>query len=92
MSLQHYRKDIDDLDDQLLTLLNKRAEIALKIAKEKFDHRIGVLAANREEEIYKRLNEVNQGPLKEQHIREIFAAIISSSKKLQHLYQSFEDI
>ncbi len=92
MSLEQYRNDIDELDDHILKLLNERAEIALKIAREKFDHRIGVSAAGREEKIYKRLNDVNQGPLQEQHIREIYSAIISSSKKLQHLYQSFEDI
>lgn len=92
MSLKKYRQQIDALDNQLLHLLNKRAEIALKIAQEKFDNRINVVATNREEEIFKRLNDVNTGPLQEQHIREIYTAIISSSKKLQHLYQSFEDI
>ncbi len=92
MSLKKYRQEIDALDNQLLDLLNKRAKIALKIAQEKFDNRIGVVATNREEEIFERLNKVNTGPLQEQHIREIYSAIISSSKKLQHLYQSFEDI
>lgn len=92
MSLTKHRKEIDSLDEQLLDLLNKRAKIALKIAREKFDNRIGVVASNREEEIYTRLNAINKGPLREQHIREIYSAIISSSKKLQHLYQSFEDI
>jgi len=92
MSLKKYRKEIDDIDDKLLELLNRRAKVALKIAQEKFDNRINVLATNREEEIYQRLNEVNKGPLQEQHIREIYAAIISASKKLQHLYQSFQDV
>lgn len=92
MSLQQYRQDIDAIDEQLLELLNRRAQIALKIAQEKFDNRIGVLATNREEEIFIRLNKINKGPLRELHIREIYAAIISSSKKLQHLYQSFQDV
>ncbi len=92
MSLEEYRQEIDDLDVKLLTLLNKRADIALKIAREKFDNRIGVLAKNREQQIYRRLCSINQGPLRDQHIREIYSAIISTSKNLQHLYQSFEDV
>lgn len=92
MSLSTYRRKIDDLDEQLLELLNKRAEIALKIAREKFDNRINVVASGREQQIYDRLNSINRGPLREQHIREIFSAIISTSKNLQHLYQSYEDI
>ena len=92
MSLSTYRNAIDDIDNQLVELLNKRADLVLKIAREKFDNRIAVLAANREEEIFARLNKGNKGPLLEQHIRDIFSTIISASKNLQHLYQSFEDV
>jgi chorismate mutase/prephenate dehydratase len=92
MKLSEYRQAIDDIDDQLLDMLNQRARMAIKIAQEKFDHRIAVAASNRENEIYKRLCEKNNGPLREQHVREIFAAIMSTSKNLQHLYQSFQDV
>ncbi|MBN1481653.1 hypothetical protein EH223_04755 [candidate division KSB1 bacterium] len=92
MNLSEYRQKIDAIDDQLLELLNKRAMIALKIAREKFDNRIRVLASTREQEIFNRLNKINRGPLREQHIHEIYSAIISASKNLQHLYQSFEDV
>ncbi|MBN1466091.1 chorismate mutase [candidate division KSB1 bacterium] len=92
MNLSDCRQAIDDIDDQLLEILNQRARLAIKIAQEKFDHRIAVAASSREEEIYKRLCGRNKGPLQEQHVREIFAAIFSTSKKLQHLYQSFQDV
>jgi chorismate mutase len=92
MSLSAYRQEIDDIDEQLLKLLNKRANVALKIAREKFDNRIGVVASGREQQIYDKLNSLNQGPLRKQHIQEIFSAIIATSKNLQHLYQSYEDI
>jgi len=92
MKLSKYRQAIDDIDDQLLTLLNQRARLVLKIAQEKFDKRIAVLASTREQEIYERLSKRNQGPLEEKHVREIFAIIISTSKNLQHLYQSYQDV
>ena len=92
MNLSDYRQAIDDIDNQLLEMLNQRARLAIKIAQEKFDHRIAVAASIREDEIYNRLCEQNNGPMQPQHIREIFAAIFSTSKKLQHLYQSFQDV
>ena len=92
MRIEEYRKAIDDIDDQLLQLLSKRARLALQIGMEKFERRISVLASKREKEIFERLYRLNQGPLQEQHIREIFTAIIDTSKNLQHLYQSFEDV
>ena len=92
MKIAKYRNQIDEMDDQILALLNKRASLAIKIAQEKFDKRISVSVSHREEEIYERLSGQNEGPLQAQHIREIFAAIISTSKSLQHYYQSFHDV
>ena len=92
MKLSKYRQAIDEMDDQILNLLNKRAALAIKIANVKFDKRIAVSVSDREEEIYERLSTQNEGPLQEQHIREIFAAIISTSKSLQHYHLSFNDI
>ena len=92
MNLSKYRQEIDEIDEQLLELLNKRACVSLKIAREKFDNRIRVDVSSREQEIFANLGQKNQGPLREHHVREIFTAIISTSKSLQRLYQSFDDI
>ena len=92
MEISEYRNTIDAIDDKLLALLNERAEIALKIGESKFKNRILVLSNEREKEILNRLVEQNKGPFQRQHIVEIFSAIMTTSRNLQHLYQSFEDV
>jgi chorismate mutase len=92
MEISAYREAIDAIDEQLLKLLNERASMALKIGESKFKNRIMVINSDREKAIFEKLNAQNSGPLQEQHIYEIFSAIIAASKNLQHLYQSYEDV
>lgn len=92
MEINAYRKAIDAIDEKLLELLNERASLALKIGESKFRNRIMVVNDEREQAIYDRLLALNKGPLQKQHLVEIFSAIITTSKNLQHLYQSYEDV
>ncbi|MCX8042701.1 MAG: prephenate dehydratase [Desulfobacterota bacterium] len=81
--LQQLRDQIDKIDDQLLELLNKRAELVLEIGKiKKLDQRrFHVL--EREEAIYQRLVNANPGPFPSAAIRPIFREIISASLSLE---------
>ncbi len=92
MEISAYREAIDAIDDKLLALLNERALLALKIGESKFRNRILVQSSDREQAILNRLIEKNTGPLQKQHIIEIFSTIIATSRNLQHLYQSYEDV
>ena len=92
MELSAYREAIDSIDDQLLKLLNERARLALKIGEAKFKNRMMVTNSDREKAIFEKLSSRNPGPLQEHHVHEIFSAIISTSRNLQHLYQSYEDV
>jgi len=92
MEISAYREAIDAIDEKLLELLNERASLALKIGESKFKNRIMVVNNDREQAIYDKLLALNQGPLQKQHVIEIFSAIITTSKNLQHLYQSYEDV
>ena len=92
MKISEYRQQIDAIDKELLQLLNKRASLALKIGDEKFKNRISVQSQEREKLIFEKLYSENPGPLQKQHIHDIFLAIITACRNLQHLYQSFEDV
>ena len=91
MDISAYREAIDAIDEKLLALLNERASLALKIGESKFRNRIMVVNNEREHAIYERVNALNKGPLQKQHLNEIFSAIITTCKNLQHLDQSYED-
>jgi len=85
-SIPALRRQIDRIDDQLLRLLNRRARLALEIARQKARTNSGVYAPGREKGVLARLARVNPGPLPERLVRAIFREIISASRSLeQHL-------
>src|SRR5437899_7570004 len=85
-SIPALRQQIDRVDDQLLRLLNRRAHLALEIARQKPRTNSGVYAPGREKGVIARLARANPGPLPERLVRAIFREIISASRSLeQHL-------
>jgi chorismate mutase/prephenate dehydratase len=82
-SLPALRRQIDRIDDQLLRLLNRRAELALAIAEQKARSNSGVYAPAREKGVLGRLARANHGPLPEALVRAIFREIISASRSLE---------
>ena len=76
--LTKIRKEIDELDKQLLTLLNSRLVLAQQAGKAKKDEII--YRPEREASIYRNLKINNTGPLEDQHIVNIFKEIISTCR------------
>ena len=71
-----YREQIDNIDDKLLILINKRAELSKKIAKIKNKEDMPLYIPSRETEILEDLCKKNKGPLYDDSIRKIFTEII----------------
>jgi len=83
--LEALRAQIDHLDEQLVRLLNRRAELVVRVgqAKERSGHRGAKYAPEREKRIFQRLARLNGGPLRAQHVRTIFREVISSCLALE---------
>ena len=81
--LAELRRQIDDVDSQLLELLNRRAGLSLAVgeAKKKVSGR--VFDPAREARLLEGLAERNPGPLKPEHITAIWRAVLSASRSLQ---------
>lgn len=77
------RAEIDAIDGELLRLLNKRAEIALRVGAAKKLVDTSLCDPNREREVLTRLRLENPGPFDEQSIANIFQRIIDESLHLQ---------
>ncbi len=77
------RAEIDAIDDELLRLLNKRIEIALRVGEVKRREDVSLCDHNREREVLSRLNRQNSGPLNEQNVNGIFQRIIDESLHAQ---------
>lgn len=82
--IRELRKKIDSVDDDILELLSKRAELVKQVGKLKSQEKREFYVPNREIEIYERLMKNNSGPFSNETIRAIFREIISASLSLEH--------
>ena len=81
--LTEIRTQIDDLDERILDLLNKRASLSREVGQLKSDSLDIVFKPFREKEVLSRLNSLSPGILPEDHLRAIYREILSSSRRLQ---------
>lgn len=78
-----HRAVIDSLDEQIVALLNKRAAESLAIRELKPQAQMGLYDPKREEEIFVRLEELNDGPMYNDDVREIYATILKVMKEIR---------
>jgi chorismate mutase-like protein len=82
-NLKEKRREIDLIDQKLLTLLNHRLRIALEIGKIKKEMGKKIYDPVREKEILDRLKRKNKGLLKEEDLKKIFTTIMKVCRKSQ---------
>jgi chorismate mutase len=83
MTLEELRKQIDDLDRQLVVLLSQRAETALQAGRLKVATELPIYEPAREKTIYENVRQANQGPLPDLELVHIFERIIDVMRSLQ---------
>ncbi len=83
MTLDKLREEIDTLDEQILELLNRRAQAAIGIGEIKRDSNAVYYVPEREKLIFDKLREKNPGPLPASAIKAIYREIISAVRALE---------
>jgi chorismate mutase/prephenate dehydratase len=83
MNLDDWRSRINELDNQILHLLNQRAEAALNIGDLKRRQDAPSYVPEREADILARLTRPNAGPLPVEAVRAVWAEIISACRTLE---------
>jgi chorismate mutase-like protein len=81
--LKENRRALDSLDRKLLTLLNQRLRITLKIGKIKKGIGKRIYDPDREKKILERLQRKNKGPLNEEDLKKIFTTIMKVCRRSQ---------
>lgn len=81
--LQGLRDRIDAIDDEILALLNRRAEVVVEVGKAKSGAKSEFYVPSREKAIFDRLTGNNQGPFPEDGVRRVFREIISACLSLE---------
>lgn len=85
MDIDSIRKQIDQLDDQLLELFNRRANLALQIGEIKKVQKLAVYDPGREKHIFTRMQQDNNGPLDNSAIVRLFERVIDESRSLERI-------
>ncbi|HEX5417648.1 MAG TPA: chorismate mutase, partial [Chloroflexota bacterium] len=82
--LEVLRAEIDELDEQIVALLNRRAEHSRAVgALKRREGEAPVYQPHREAQIFARLDRLNRGPLSNADLHAIYREILSSSRALQ---------
>ncbi|MDQ3818839.1 MAG: chorismate mutase [Acidobacteriota bacterium] len=80
MSIEKRRAEIDAIDEELLRLLNMRAQLAVRVGETKREAGLSLLDTEREREIIERARRINTGPLAEDAVVKLFKCIIRESR------------
>ena len=84
MGIEELRRQIDSIDDQILTLLNERAEVVLKLGSLKKERGLSIRDPDRENTILARIQGKNKGPWDNESLVKLFEKIIEISRKLEN--------
>lgn len=76
------RSQIDKIDEKILALLNRRAEIALNIRKSKKSTGQALYDPKREEQVVENLCKSNKGPMYDENVRVLFKQIMKMMREL----------
>lgn len=88
MALEELRQKIDQVDQNLVRLLNQRAQLARLIGQKKKEKNLLVYSPTREREIRENIRRWRgKGPLSEEALWSIYREIISACRALQHPLQ-----
>lgn len=82
LSIGQIREEIDAIDVSLVELLNQRASKSLAIRNLKPEAKMGLFDPRREEEIFEKVSQLNNGPLYSDDLRAIYATILKVSKEM----------
>lgn len=83
MNLEDIRRQIDTIDQDLLNLLNRRADLVHEVGLVKKRDGLQIYAPEREEALLRRLISMNQGRLPEKSIRAIYREVMSAALALE---------
>jgi chorismate mutase len=83
MDIDGWRGKIDELDEQIVGLISKRAEAALEIGKLKRTSELPVYEPKREQTVFDHVRKANPGPLEDAQLVDIYERIIDVMRMLQ---------
>ena len=85
MSIEHWRNEIDQIDEQLVRLLNERSKCAIELGRIKRELGLAIYSPDREKQVIQHVTGVNGGPLDAAAMRRLFERIIDESRSIERV-------
>lgn len=83
MTINDWRRRIDELDRKLVELLNERSRCAIEIGRLKQAEHQPLYQPEREREVLENVERTNAGPLSHSAIRRLFERIIDEARSVE---------
>ena len=83
MDIADWRKKIDEIDQQLVAMLNRRAQAAQEIGRLKRQAEMPIYEPDRERIVLAQVQEANRGPLQHRHLIQIYERIMDVMRNVQ---------
>ena len=83
MDIAEWRKKIDEMDEQIVELISKRAEAAKAIGALKKQSELPVYEPQREKDVFEHVKKLNPGPLADAELIHVYERIIDVMRTLQ---------
>ena len=81
--IEKFRNRIDHIDEELVRLLNERAECALEIGQIKHSSGVEVYQPTREQEVIDHIHAVSRGPISRMGLTRLFKQIIDETRRME---------
>ena len=83
--IEELRRQIDEIDAQLVRLLNARAACALAVGQEKKKAGMEIYQPGREAEVLAHVQRLNGGPLDDGAVKRLFERVIDEARRLERI-------
>jgi chorismate mutase len=83
MSVEDWRRKIDEIDRKLVELLNERSHCVVEIGKLKKTEGAPLYQPDREREVLAGVERANRGPLSAAAIRRLFERILDEARSVE---------
>ncbi|ADW67734.1 chorismate mutase [Granulicella tundricola] len=83
MEISDWRNKIDELDEQIVELISKRAEAAKAIGELKAKTAMPIYEPQREKDVFEHVKKVNPGPLADAELIHVYERVMDVMRTLQ---------
>jgi len=79
--VERFRREIGELDREILAAVNRRLELVGELKRHKEEHRIAFVDREREQRLLDDLVAANPGPLSEEGVRALYVELLALIKR-----------